>query len=414
MSDPDRKVRGLTAPLFIFLYLPSGLTQGFVTVTLSYILANRDVSVAAIAGLVSLNLLPWTWKFLVGPVLDMTLSSVRWFMICIGVTAAIFVALAFAPLDAAGMPLLSVLSLALGAAGSASGSSATAAMALTTPNEHRGSVAAWQQAGALGGVGLGGGVGIWLPVHAGGPRVAALTLAAVCLLCALPMLRMHVPAREPGIALRTQARNIGRSVWILLSTRRGILVSLIVVQPSCLGAASNLFGAIAGDWRASADLVAVVTGMLGGLASVPGCIFGGYLCDRFPRRTFYIFAALANAGGEVLMALAPHTPFWFAAMALANQFLLGVGFSALSAVIFESLRASGAATISSVLSSLGNLPVVVMTMVVGWVQTRQGSTAMLLTEASVAVIAITAYAVLAYVWRSTHEVALPALETTRT
>ena len=101
-------------------------------------------------------------------------------------------------------------------------------------------------------------------------------------------------------------------------------------------------------------------------------------------------------------------------MALANQFLLGVGFSALSAVIFESLRASGAATISSVLSSLGNLPVVVMTMVVGWVQTRQGSTAMLLTEASVAVIAITAYAVLAYVWRSTHEVALPALETTRT
>ena len=191
-------------------------------------------------------------------------------------------------------------------------------------------------------------------------------------------------------------------------------MSLIVVQPSCLGAASNLFGAIAGDWRASADLVAVVTGMLGGLASVPGCIFGGYLCDRFPRRTFYIFAALANAGGEVLMALAPHTPFWFAAMALANQFLLGVGFSALSAVIFESLRASGAATISSVLSSLGNLPVVVMTMVVGWVQTRQGSTAMLLTEASVAVIAITAYAVLAYVRRSTHEVALPALETTRT
>ena len=143
MSDPDSKVRRLTPPLFIFLYLPSGLTQGFVTVTLSYILANRDVSVAAIAGLVSLNLLPWTWKFLVGPVLDMTLSSVRWFMICIGVTAAIFVALAFAPLDAAGMPLLSVLSLALGAAGSASGSSATAAMALTTPNEHRGSVAAW-------------------------------------------------------------------------------------------------------------------------------------------------------------------------------------------------------------------------------------------------------------------------------
>jgi hypothetical protein len=77
-----------------------------------------------------------------------------------------------------------------------------------------------------------------------------------------------------------------------------------------------------------------------------------------------------------------------------------MGFSALSAVVFECLGATGAATISSVLSSVANLPVLVMTMVVGWVQTRHGSTAMLLTEAGVAVIAMGAYVALVYTWRT--------------
>jgi hypothetical protein len=208
VSD-DRKVRGLAPPLFIFLYLPSGLTQGFVTVTLSYILANRDVSVGAIAGLVSLNLLPLTWKFLIGPVLDMTLSSVRWFVICIAVTAAVFVTLGFAPLNAAGLPLLSVLSLALGAAGSASGSSATAAMALTTPNEHRGSVAGWQQAGALGGVGLGGGGGSLACSPCGwaarGCPDARRRLPSLRLTCA-------VDARA-GERVRDRAQDAGTQHW---------------------------------------------------------------------------------------------------------------------------------------------------------------------------------------------------------
>jgi MFS family permease len=185
----------------------------------------------------------------------------------------------------------------------------------------------------------------------------------------------------------------------LLRTRQGVLAALVVTIPAALGAAANLFAAVAGDWRASADLVAGVTGVLSGLATVPGCMLGGYLCDRFPRRIVYVWSAAACAAGEAAMAWAPHTPAWFAFMVLANAALLGVGFAAVAAVIYECLGPRAAATVAALLGSLCNVPVVAMTALVGWVQTRHGSSAMLLTEAGVGAVSVAAYAALAWAWR---------------
>ena len=99
------------------------------------------------------------------------------------------------------------------------------------------------------------------------------------------------------------------------------------------------------------------------------------------------------------MAWAPHTPLWFAGMVLGNGLLLGAGYSALSAVQFDCLGPRSAATVASVLGSLANLPLVAMLPIVGWVQTRHGSTAMLLCEAGVALVSVAGYAALAYAWR---------------
>lgn len=403
MDGDESDVRGLTPFWYALLSLPAGIAAGFVAVSLSYILKRNGVGVEAIAGLVSLSLLPQTWRFLIGPAVDVSLSSKHWYLICIGAEAACFVVLAFTPLNVAGMPLLAAVALALGVTTSAAGSSIAAAMAQTTPDARRGEVAGWTQTGNLGGAGVGGGAGLWLAVHAGGPSVAALMLTSVCLVCAAPILWLRTPRRPHDARLAAQAGALGRTLWALVLARRGVLAALVVTLPAALGAASNLFSAVAGDWRASADLVALVTGVLGGLATIPGCILGGYLCDRFPRRVVYVWAALACAAGEAAMAWAPHTPSWFAGMVLANAFLLGVGYSALSAVIFDCLGGIGAATIASMLSSLCNLPLVVMVAVVGWVQARHGSSAMLLTEAGVALVAVAGYAALAYAWRPEEE-----------
>jgi hypothetical protein len=55
---------------------------------------------------------------------------------------------------------------------------------------------------------------------------------------------------------------------------------------------------------------------------------------------------------------------------------------------------------ASVLNSLSNLPVVVMTFLVGWAQTRYGTTEMMLLEAALGVVCVAGYAALIWHWRT--------------
>jgi uncharacterized membrane protein YwzB len=106
------------------------------------------------------------------------------------------------------------------------------------------------------------------------------------------------------------------------------------------------------------------------------------------------------------MALAPHTPTAFCVFVILNAVLLGVAWGALSAVLFDKLTGRGAATVAAILSSLGNAPVSVVTVVVAAVQAKQGSTAMLLTEAAIAVVALAVYMLVATLWRAAQPVGL--------
>ncbi|MDB5475286.1 MAG: AmpG permease [Phenylobacterium sp.] len=402
----EARLRELPPPLYGFLYAPQGLTTGFVTVTLGYLLTHNGVSVAAVGAVVGLHLLPLTWKFVAGPVIDTSLTPRIWCALTLVIGAALLAGFAVAPLTPAGVPALGALALAAGAAMTASSSSVTAAMAQTTPSERRGGVAAWQQIGALGGTGLGGGLGLWIAEHAGGQAPAALTLAALCLACAWPLVLLRTEAREAGLPLWPRLVDVWGAFWALARTRSGALIILVVTLPAALGAATNLLSAVAGDWHVSADLVALMLGAVSGVANLPGCLIGGYLCDRFPRRTVYVIAALGCALGEAAMALGPHTPLAFCAFVTLNAVLLGAAWAAVSAVVFDKLSGRGAATVASALSSFANLPVLVVTVIVARVQVKQGSTGMLLTEAGMAVVAMALYWAVASLWRPAKDVAV--------
>jgi MFS family permease len=399
MEEPAFEPRGIPAPYYAVLFLPGGLAGGFVTVTLGYVLGHNGVSVAAIAGIASLFLLPTTWQFFVGPVVDMSLTRTGWYIIGSLILAACFVAFALTPMTAAALPALGFLCFAIGAASVAQSTAGIAAMVATTPPERRGPIAGWVQTANLGGAGLGGGLALWLVGHVGGAMTAAMTLAVLSVLCAAPIFLMRVPPIATGESLMARTRGLGVELWSLARTRVGVLAALAMTIPAALGAATRLLPAVAGEWRASADLVALVQGALGGVASIPGCIIGGYLCLRFRHRTVYMWAALAFAGGEAVMAWAPHTPTDFVVFALANAVILGVCYGALSGIIFDALGPRGAATVGSILASLSNVPLLAVTMLVGQAQTRLGSGGMLLTEAGLAVASIAGYAVLAWFWK---------------
>jgi PAT family beta-lactamase induction signal transducer AmpG len=397
----------LPPPLVGILLLPGGINHGFISVALGFILAQHGVSVSVIAGLIGLRLLPDTWCFLSGPLVDCTLTTARWYVLAVVSQAAGLLSLGFLPFDAGGTALMAPLCVALGIAAIVGNSATTSMVALTTRLEVRGACAGWRQVGYLGGIGLGGGAGLWLSTHGAGPRVAAGLLGLICASCAWPFLLVTVPRAARSNTLARSSREAVDSLWMLLRSRDGLLAVIAVTLPAGLGVAMSLMPAVAGDWGASAALVAMVTGLLGGLANVPGCAVAGYLCDRFPRRTVYMYSALACAAGDAVMAIFPHTPQSFAVFVLANAALTGLAYGSVTAVIFDRLGKLGAATVGGVLSSLSNLPVVLVTVLVGVVQTRHGSNAMLFVEAGLGTISVAVYALLVSVWRPRASPAAP-------
>jgi hypothetical protein len=400
-GNPDHEAhhRSLPAPLYGVLNLPGGLVNGFVSVTLGFVLGHRGVSIAAVAGLVGLFLLPTTWMFLAGPVVDVSQTPRRWYAITVVITAGCFAAFALTPMTAATVPLLGVLTFTASAAAVGTSAAAIAAMALTTSPAERGPVAGWIQAASLGGTGLGGGLGLWIADRAG-ESAAALAMAATTLACAAPMLLLRVPRRPPGVAVSARVGQMAREIWDLARTRAGVLAMILMVIPSALGASAGLLPAAAGAWRASAGLVALMSGALGGVANIPGCVLGGYLCRRHLHRTVYIWGALAYAGGLTAMALAPHTPFAYAGFLILNGLILGVALGALTSVNFDTLGPTSPATVSAGLLSLANVPLLLTTVLLGQTEARTGVDGMLLTEAALGAASIVLYALLARWWRA--------------
>jgi PAT family beta-lactamase induction signal transducer AmpG len=391
--------RGLAPPWYSAIYLPMGLSSGFVTVSLAYLLAHHGVGVPAIAAMVALSGLPTTWRFIAGPVIDASFTPQAWYLGLNLLCAAALAAFAIIPLTPAAMPAIMAPALAGAVCANAAAAAATAAMAMTTPQSQRGAVAGWQQCGSLGGVGLGGGLSLWLAEHAGGQSTAALGMAALCLTCVWPILRLRVPPRLANTQVAARLGATLRALWILAKSRSGVLAILVVTLPAGLGSAILLLSTVAGDWGASADMVALMLGALSGIANLPGCLVGGYMSDLFPRRTVYVCVALACALGEAAMAWAPHTPVMFCVFVILNAVLLGASYAAVSAIVYGELTQAGAATIGGVLGSLSNVPVVAVIALLGLVQPKHGSSGMLLTEATLGVVSMVAYVLLAWLWK---------------
>src|SRR5438477_5447768 len=92
--------------LFFFLDLPSGISSGFASITLPFVLTQAGFSVAAASAIVALGVSANLWRFLWGPVADLTLTARRWYLLGLGTSAATLVILALLPLHQNAVPVL--------------------------------------------------------------------------------------------------------------------------------------------------------------------------------------------------------------------------------------------------------------------------------------------------------------------
>ena len=378
MSDPQRA----HPAVFLVLILPFGVMSGYLTVAVAYLLTKSGVSVEQIAELVAVSFIPQTWKFLWAPVADTTLSRKRWYVLA-GVVSAVGVYLTGAvPATAGWIAVLYAVVLVSNVAVTFLAMAVESLMVFGTPPEQQGRAGGWFQAGNLGGAGIGGGAGLWMAQSLPEPWMAGAVLALACVLCIAALLFVAEPPALP----RTdhywrQIVGTLKDLWEVSRARPGILALLICFLPIGTGAVSGLWSAVADDWHASADTVALVTGVFGGIVSAVGCLVGGYLCDRMDRKTGYALYGLVQAVCAVAMAIAPRTETMYIAFTTLYAFTSGLTYAAFSAVVLEAIGLGAAATKYNLYASLSNMPIAYMTLVAGWAHTRWGSSGMLVTEA---------------------------------
>ncbi|MBC7557387.1 MAG: MFS transporter, partial [Chryseobacterium sp.] len=331
--------------LFSFLIMPFGISQGFIAVTLGYILSQAGISVDKIAALVALALLPHILKFIWAPLVDTTLSFKKWYILGNCVSAFGLLLLGVIPIKSESLPILSIAVFLSQFAVTFLCMATEGLMAYDVPAALKGRASGFLQAGNLGGSGLGGGLGLLLSTRLPSPWMVTGFLALLCLFCIYSLKYFkNVKVIIKEVKSYNLFQNLGLDIWSAIKTKGGILALILCFLTLGTGAASNLWSAIAKDWHASSDTVALVTGIAGGLISAVGCLIGGFICDRMKPQNAYVIFGLLGAITAVGMAYSPRTEIMFILWTSIYAVVVGLSYAGSTAFILEAIGKGAAAT----------------------------------------------------------------------
>jgi len=379
--------------VFLPLFAPFGISSGYVSVTLAFQLGHAGVPTAVVTGLIALSVWPQTWKMLWAPVVDTVGNPKLWYGLGAGIVALTILLMSLLPATARGIPALGSLVVLGTLASTLVAMASEVFMGHGVPPEMRGRASGWAQAGNLGGAGIGGGLGLALVENVSRPWVSGLVLALICMGCWATVLAVpKVRRTSETLHYWNSLKGVLRDVWSVARSRAGFLALVVMLLPTGSGAVA--WSAIAGEWRASGNLVALVSGLLSGLASAVGAMIGGYICDRIDATRAYLLFGLAAGLAATIMAWAPRAPEMFAVFVLAYALATGAAYAGYSAVVLQAIGKRSVATNFSLMAALSNIPIAAMTEFDGWMHDRFGTVAMLYGELALPVFSIVGFALL--------------------
>ncbi len=373
--------------VFFFLFVPYGMVSGYLTVTLGFVYSKAGISTGMIAGLVATMFIPQIFKFLWAPVVDVTLTVKKWYILSAFFTALALFATGLLPIRPDSWPALTVLIVLASIACSFLGAAGNNLSAYDTPDEKKGLVSGYVQAGNVGGGSIGGGAGLWLAQRLPAAWMVSGSIALICLLCCLGL--YFVAEVKTGLKAESAFKTINNvfyDVWHTIKTKLGVLAMLLCLLPLGTGAASNIFSAIATDWKAGGDAVALVVGVIGGFASIAGCLIGGWVCDKMNRQIAFLTMGLIQAGCCIGLAYFPHAQNMYVVWTLLYAVTTGLAYASFNAFTLEAIGKGAAATKFELYAGVSNAPIYFMTAIAGISYTKWGANGMLTTEAVCAVI----------------------------
>ena len=375
--------------LFTMLILPFGIISGYISVTLAYLFSKEGISLEKVAALVAAGVLPHIFKFLWAPLLDSMLSLKKWYLMANIISAMGILLTGIIPVKESSLPLFTFIVILSNFMITFLGMSNDGLMAHDVPDKLKGRAAGFSQAGCLGGIGLGGGAGLWMAQRLPQEWMVTAVLATTCLICCFGLFFL----KEPTSTIRDHRliktyRNLVKDVYFTLKTKMGILAMLLCFLTLGTGAASNLWSAVAKDWNAGADTVALVTGVMAGLLSAAGCLLGGWICDRMKRQNAYLIFGLLGALCAVGMAYSPKTEHMYIIWTSLYAVIMGLSYAGYGAFVLEAIGKGAAVTKYNIYSALSNAPIYLMIYIDGWAYTRWGSKGMLNNEAVFVVLAV--------------------------
>jgi len=293
--------------LFAACYFSEGAPIGFVWWALPTKLRAAGVSVETIASLSALLVLPWVFKFLWAPLIDIGRTQ-KWGYRHWILTLQFFMGVTLLPLlfvDFQAQRDLFVGFLLLHALLAATQDAAIDAYAISVvPPQERGSLNGWMQLGMLLGRSLLGGGVLLIESRAGMLFTVPLLIAATWISSAFLLFTPEPPALQPPSApFRQRARDFVNRMKGILAGRTTWLVLLFA---GTSGAAFESIGAVAGPFLLDQGFSQSDVGMFFSIPAVlgmmGGALLGGFLADRMQRRTAVGLTLMLIAGAVIGIA----------------------------------------------------------------------------------------------------------------
>lgn len=382
MSQP----RSTPPVTFLILSLPYGLSSGFAGVWISYALTRAGFPVALTASIVGLGITANVFRFLYAPIIDATLTARRWYAVGIACCVLMTILLGAMPFTRDAAFVVALVVFLYGVSTTLVMNPIGALMAATVDESKKGRAGGWCQAGNVGGQAAAG-TAIWISTHYSN-ALAGVSLGVIMAACASGLWFVAESGPRAGDSWGTRMRAIGSGLIAMARNPTSRLIIALFASPIGVGAALTLWPAVAPEWGASADRVALDTGILSAIMAAAGSVVGGQVADRLGRWWAYFGSGTLLAFLTMLVVVMGRTPLSYDLGVLGYAFFMGTAYGAWCALVLYATGRTAVATKYAALASIGNAPVAYMTWLDGWVHDEYGVAAMFAAEALLAVVCV--------------------------